>query len=104
MRLRESPPSGAQPVGELIKFRKVPTRQKPERITGEILMELISRHSCCVMDQKQKCPLMIFTEPMAWELNCYFGVGDEQDKAFRRCSDMPAARPLSDHSIGRDED
>jgi len=66
----------------------------PERITPEALLELIQRHACCVLDQQHKCPLMLFTQAMAWELNVYFGVGDETDKAFRRCSDMTAARPL----------
>jgi hypothetical protein len=65
-----------------------------ERITAEALLELIQRHACCVLDQQHKCPLMVFTQAMAWELNVYFGVGDETDKAFRRCSDMAAARPL----------
>jgi hypothetical protein len=78
-------------------------KRKPERITGAILMELIQRHSCCVLDQQHKCPLQMFTEPMSWELNCYFGVGDETDKAFRRCDDIPAARPLSNHSTAAAE-
>ncbi len=68
--------------------------KNPERITPEALLELIQRNAVCVHDQEHKCPLMLFTQVMAWELNCYFGVGDETDKAFRRCSDMAAARPL----------
>ena len=69
-------------------------RRKPERITPEALLELIQRNAVCVHDQKRRCPLMLFTQAMAWELNCYFGIGDEVDKAFRRCGDIPAARPL----------
>lgn len=66
----------------------------PERITAEALLELVQRNAVCVLDQQHKCPLMLFTQAMSWELNCYFGVGDDVDKAFRRCGDIPAARPL----------
>ena len=78
-------------------------RTEPERITPEALMELIQRHSSCVHDQQGRCPLFMFTQGMAWELNVFFGVGNDEDKAFRRCDDMPAARPLSDHSAREDE-
>lgn len=77
--------------------------EERERITPEALMELISRHSQCVMDQKQRCPLLMFTQAMCWELNVFFGVSNEEDRAFRRCDGMPAARPLSDHSAEEEE-
>lgn len=78
-------------------------RREPERITPEALMELIQRHSQCVHDQQGRCLLLMFTQAMAWELDLFFGVGDDEDKAFRRCDDMPAARPLSDHSAREGE-
>lgn len=81
-------------------------KRKPEereRITPEALMELIKRHSSCVLDQQRKCPLLMYTRAMAWELNVFFGVGNEEDRAFRRCDDMPAARPLSDHSVEEED-
>jgi hypothetical protein len=65
----------------------------PERITAEALLELIQRNAVCVHDQQHRCPLVLFTQVMAWELNVYFGVGDDVDKAYRRSGD-PAARPL----------
>ena len=65
----------------------------PERITAEALLELVQRNAVCVHDQEHRCPLMLFTQAMAWELNCYFGVGDEVDRAYRRSGDR-AARPL----------
>jgi hypothetical protein len=68
--------------------------KNPERITADALLELIQRNAVCVHDQEHKCPLRLFTQVMAWELNMYFGVGDETDKAFRRCSGLAAARPL----------
>jgi hypothetical protein len=68
--------------------------KNPERITADALLELIQRNAVCDHDQEHKCPLRLFTQVMSWELNCYFGVGDDVDKAFRRCGDIPAARPL----------
>jgi hypothetical protein len=82
-------------VAKVIPFRK------PERLTPEALLELIQRNAVCVLDQQHKCPLMLFTQVMCWELNVYFGVGNEEDKAFRRHSDMTAARPLG---AGHSED
>jgi hypothetical protein len=79
-------------------------KRKPkerERITPEALAELVSRHSQCVLDQQQKCQLIMFAQAMAWELNVFFGVGNDEDKAFRRCDDMPAAKPLT---IRREEE
>ncbi|MGC1619224.1 MAG: hypothetical protein WA765_12115 [Candidatus Acidiferrum sp.] len=64
------------------------------RMTPEALLELIQRNAVCVLDQQHKCPLMLFTQVMAWELNCYFGVGNDEDRGFRRSRDIPAARPL----------
>lgn len=64
------------------------------RITPEALAELISRHAQCVLDQKQKCPLVLFCQPMAWELNEFFGVGNDKDRAFRRHDPMCDAKPL----------
>lgn len=78
-------------------------RKRRERITPKAVTELIQRHSSCVLDQQQRCPLLMFTQAMAWELNVFFGVGNEEDRAFRRCDDMPAARPLSDHSVEEEE-
>ena len=85
--------------------RRRKPRRRTERITPEALMELIGRHSFCVLDQHQpsRCPLAMFTPAMAWELNVFFGVGNEEDRAFRRCDDMPAAKPLSDHSVEEGE-
>lgn len=66
--------------------------RKPERITPEALGELIRRSAVCVHDQSGKCPLVLFTQVMAWELNVFFGVGNEEDKGFRRYGD--SAKPL----------
>ena len=69
-------------------------RRNVARMTPEALYELICRHANCVHDQQNRCPLALFTQPMCWELNLFFGVENEEDKGFRRCSDMTAARPL----------
>jgi hypothetical protein len=75
-------------VGKLIKFRK------PRRLTPGIVRELISLHSSCVNDQAQKCPLLISVSSLTWELNQAANIGNEEDKAFKRHSEMCAARPL----------
>jgi len=70
--------------------------RKPERITPEALGELIRRSAVCVRDQEGRCPLVLFTQIMAWELNVYFGCANEEDKGFRRYGD--SAKPLgSEH-------
>lgn len=81
-------------------------KRKPkerERITLEALTELIQRHSSCVMDQQQKCPLLMYTRAMAWELNMFFGVGNEEDRSFKRYSDMCAARPLTKERFDKED-
>jgi len=63
----------------------------PEPITPQALAELIQRHSRCVLDQKGKCPLLLFVGQMCWELNEYFlGI----DSGLRRHSEMTCAKPL----------
>jgi hypothetical protein len=70
--------------------------KKPERITPEALGELIRRSAVCVHDQEGRCPLVLFTQVMAWELNVFFGCANEEDKAFRRYGD--SVKPLgSEH-------
>jgi hypothetical protein len=64
------------------------------RMTPALLQDLVSIHSQCPLDQLGKCALTVFSTPLAWEINKALGVADETDKAFRRCSDMTAARPL----------
>lgn len=86
------------PIEYLRRLKRKP-RKRPERITPEALMELIGRHSFCVLDQHQpsRCPLVMFTPAMARELNVSFGCASAEDKAFRRCDTMPSAKTLSDH-------
>jgi hypothetical protein len=37
-----------------------------------------------VLDEQGRCPLLMLTQAMAWELNVFFGVGNERNKAFRQ--------------------
>jgi hypothetical protein len=55
-----------------------------------------SRSSAC---GDRECLLTLLTVLMAWELNQYFLGKDasEEDKAFRCCSLMAVAKPLTDH-------
>ena len=95
---RETPQRKARLAGRILALFGDDRSVGNMRITPEALMELISRHAQCVHDQTGKCPLILFCRPMAWELNEFFGVGNQEDKGFRRYSDMAAARPLRDHS------
>lgn len=64
-------------------------------MTPELLEELIRVHSQCVHDQEGRCPLVVFVRPLCWEINQAMGVANEEDKGFRRCDPMCAAKPLS---------
>ena len=62
----------------------------PKReLTPAALYELFERNSQCVLDRKGKCPLLVFTEQMCWEINEFFnGVGNENTGRRRR--NLPA--------------
>jgi len=72
-------------------------------MTPELLAELISVHSQCVHDQQGKCALTVFVQPLAWEINQAMGVGDDEDKGFRRVDPMCAAKPLSPRRFDEEE-
>jgi len=59
-------------------------KSKPSRMTPELLAELIAVHSQCVHDQRGRCALTVFVRPLCWEINQAMGVGDDEDKGFRR--------------------
>ena len=42
------------------------------RITDAQVVELVWRHSQCVLNQRGKCPLLVFGGPMADEINEFF--------------------------------
>ena len=67
---------------------------KPRRMTPELLAELIAVHSSCVHDQEGRCPLLVSVSSLCWEINLALGLGNEEDKGFRRVNEMCAARPL----------
>lgn len=64
------------------------------RMTPELLAELISMHSSCVHAQQNKCPLLVSIRSLTWEVNQAMGTANEEDRGFRRHSEMCAARPL----------
>ena len=46
---------------------------EPKReLTPAALYELFERHSQCVFAQSGKCPLLVFTQQMCWEINDFF--------------------------------
>ena len=65
-----------------------------ERMTPGLLSELLRIHASCVHDQEGRCPLLVSTS-LCWEINLALGLGNEEDKAFKRHDPMCAARPLT---------
>lgn len=74
----------------MVKLIQFPAR----RITPEVLLEILQSHSSCVMDQNGKCPLLRSIRSMVWEINQFMGCASEEDRGFKRHSEMLAARPL----------
>ena|SRR5258706_7607005 len=57
---------------------------EPKReLTPTALYELFERHGQCVLDRNGKCPLLVFTEQMCWEINEFFN-GKENENTSRR--------------------
>jgi len=65
------------------------------RMTPGLLSELLRTHASCVHDQEGRCPLLVSTSSLCWEINNAVGCGNEEDKAFKRHDPMCAARPLT---------
>jgi hypothetical protein len=84
-------------------YRRIGGKSKLRRMTPELLAELIAVHSQCVLDQQRKCPLTVFVKPLCWEINQAMGVGNDEDKGFRRVDEMCAAKPLGVERFERDE-
>jgi hypothetical protein len=76
-------------VAKVIPFRK------PRRMTPEVLTELLMVHSSCVADQARKCPMLLSVRSLCWEINLFCNIASEEDRGFKRHSEMLAARPLN---------
>jgi len=79
-------------------------KSKLGRLTPELLAELIAVHSQCVLDQQGRCPLTVFVRQLCWEINQAMGVGNDEDKGFRRVDEMCAAKPLTAERFDREEE
>jgi hypothetical protein len=75
-----------------------------ERVTSNLLAELLAIHAQCVLDQQGKCTLTVFMQPLAWELNRALGLANDEDKGFRRVDEMCAAQPLGAERFDLSED
>ena len=88
------------PRAELAERRKLAAdimmllKGRRTRMTPELLSDIIRHSAVCVLDQQRRCPLTLFTQVMAWEINQMMGCANEEDAGFRRCSETLAARPL----------
>lgn len=71
--------------------------QKPQRLTPELLTEIMRNHMSCVHDQEHRCPLLISVSSLCWEINQACNIGNEEDRGFRRThvDGLCAARPLN---------
>ena len=66
-----------------------------ERMTPGLISELLRIHASFVQDQEGRCPLLVSTSSLCWEINNAIGCGNEEDKAFKRHDPTCAARPLT---------
>jgi hypothetical protein len=80
-RLRGNLPPAQVPYGGIV---KAPKRE----LTPAALYELLERHSQCVFDQSGKCPLLVFTQQMRWEINEFFN-GEDNENTVRRRRNPP---------------
>jgi hypothetical protein len=75
-----------------------------KRMTPSLLSELIAIHSSCVHDQEGRCPLLVSVQSLCWEINLALGLGNEEDRAFKRYDPICAARPLGAERFDLSED
>jgi hypothetical protein len=68
--------------------------RKPQRLTPELLEDLLRIHASCVHDQEGRCGLQLSVNSLCWEVNLSCGLANEEDKGFKRHDPMCAARPL----------
>jgi hypothetical protein len=73
------------------------------RMTPALMSELLSVHSSCVHDQEGCCPLLVSVGSLCWEINQALGVGNEEDRAFKRHDPMCAAKPLGECHFDEEE-
>jgi hypothetical protein len=76
---------------------------KRPRMTPQLLAELIADHSSCVLDQEGKRPLLVSVQSLCWEISLALGLGNEEDRGFKRHDPMCAARPLGQGRFREDE-
>jgi hypothetical protein len=70
-----------------------------QHLSGDIERRTVYTHTgwLCISPQwfyLGKCPLIVFVRQLSWEINQAMGVGNAEDKGFRRCDPMCAAKPL----------
>jgi hypothetical protein len=75
-------------VGKVVQFHK------PQRLTPELLENLLRIHASCTHDQEGKCGLLLSVNSLCWEINQATGLANDEDRGFKRHSEMCAARPL----------
>jgi hypothetical protein len=85
-------------LGKIIPFKKVTVRKRkpPQRLSPDLLWDILRHHMQCPMDQRGKCALTLFAQQACWELNQAMNLPDPESEGFRRCDEMLAAKPLNE--------
>ena len=68
--------------------------RKTLRLTPQLLADLLRIHASCVHDQEGRCSLRLSVNSLCWEINQATGLANDEDRGFKRHSEMCAARPL----------
>jgi hypothetical protein len=81
-------------------------KRKPmvEKLTPELMSQLIAQHSQCLADQFGKCYLTVFAAPLCWLLNRLLGLDDEVGEGFKLPAEMTAAKPVKEEHFDDRED
>ncbi len=97
------PRAGVAEKRKLVADIMMVLKNRRTRMTPQLLEELLRIHSSCVHDQEGKCGLLLSVSSLTWEINNSLGIGNEEDRGFKRHDPMCAARPLGAGRFREDE-
>jgi hypothetical protein len=89
------PRAGVAEKRKLVADIMMVLKNRRTRMRPQLLEELLRIHSSCVHDQEGKCGLLLSVSSLNWEINNSLGIGNEEDRGFKRHDPMCAARPLT---------
>ena len=104
LRPSATPEQRTRIAGHILRLCEYKIAVEEKRMTPELLSELIGIHATCVLEQEGRCTLTVFVRPLAWEINLALGLGNDEDRGFRRVDEMCAAQPLEVERFDFSED